>query len=219
MSEFDFSYYCASCPESAQYREANCFRSYRTEHYKAGDYIGYKGECVTELKIVTEGTILAETILDSGLLLYTRVRRAPFPLGSFALFAKKNHYRVNFKAQEDCTVCVVSRTEVEEQMVRCRRFMRSFMMDITNKLDIFTDHLTLLTHKTLRAKLAYYIFTRSSGERFTFDRKIGELATYLCVERPSLSRTLSALVDDGVISYSKGEGEILNPSRLKELLE
>lgn len=219
MNDFDFSYFCSSCPESRQYREANCFTSYRMERYKQGEYIGYKGESVTELRMVVEGVVLAETILDSGLLLYTRMHTAPYPLGSFALFAKRNYYRVNFKAHEDCTVCVVSRVEIEDQMVRCRRFLRSFMMDITNKLDIFSDHLTLLSQKTLRAKIAYYIFTRSIGNRFKFDRKIGELAIYLCVERPSLSRAISALANEGVISYSNGEGEILNPSRLRDLLE
>ncbi len=219
MHRFDYSYFCSSCPESQQYREANCFTSYRMEHYKAGEYIAYKGEVVTELSMLEKGSIVVETVLDSGLLLTSRVRKAPFPIGAVALFAKDNRYRVNIKAREESTFSVVSRNEIEERMVNCRTFLHSFIAYNAEMVDVFASHLSLLTHKNLRAKLAYYIFTRSKGQEFKFDKRVGELATYLCVERPSLSRAISQLVDDGIITYSRGEGKILNAQALKELLE
>ncbi|MFI3262182.1 MAG: Crp/Fnr family transcriptional regulator [Rikenellaceae bacterium] len=218
MNNTDFNYFCATCTKDKAYREANCFTKYKIKKYKKGDYIVFKGEVVNKLSMLVKGHIVVEIVLDSGVIVRTTPHSAPYPIGAVALFAYDNRYRVDVSATEDCEVISVNKEIIEEQIVKCRIFMRNFIAYTTSKFDIIAEHIALLTHKSLKAKIAYYILTRSKNNEFTFDIKLGKLADKLCVERPSLSRAISQLVKDGIITYNNGSGTILDTEALRELL-
>lgn len=212
------SYYCQKCTEDDSYRAKNCFTEYRVKRFLKDEYIAYKGERVNTLAILSEGVVDVETILESGVRLVTITHEAPYPIGAIALFSDDNRYRVDLRAQCDCEIIVVSREAVEEQMVKCRRFMRSFIAHNTSRFDVILNHLSLLSKRNIKAKLAYYILLNSSAGHYRFTRSISDLAIYFCVERPSLSRAIAQLVDEGVITYDRGEGGILDLAALKNML-
>ncbi len=218
MNNLDFNYFCQKCTKDASYREANCFTRYRVRHYKKGEYITYKSGVARELSIVVAGDVNTELVLDSGLVYTSRPHSAPYPIGAIAIFANENRYRADIRAFSECDVISVSRDDIEDQMMNCRLFMRSFIAYTTQKIDLFTRHLNILTQRSLKAKIAFYIFSVSKNGIFEFDRKLDELAIYLCVERPSLSRAIAQLADDGVITYNRGKGQIINVMALKEIL-
>lgn len=219
MDNLDFNYFCNSCTKDKAYREANCFTSCKIEHYKKGEYITYKGTKANRLSILTKGSVDTMVVLDSGIVFTTKRHNSPYPLGALALFSEKNYYRADIVAVEDCDIISVSRDVVESQMSKCTIFLRNFIAYNSLKLDLFTRHLSILSQRSIKSKLAFYIFTLSNNQHFTFDKSIESLANYLCVERPSLSRVLAQLVKDKIISYNRGIGEILDVNRLKELLD
>lgn len=218
MNNLDFNFFCDGCEESESYRLKNCFTKYRIKHFEVGEYMVNKGDVVRELSMLVSGSLDSSIILESGEVFSTRHWRAPYPMGAVALFSKNNIYRVNVVACEASDVIYVSRFDVEEQMMKCRRFMRKFISHSIDKFDIVVEHINQLSHKSLIAKLAHYILHHVDGSNYTFDKRIGELADYLCVERPSLSRTISAMVSDGVITYNRGRGEVLDFDKLKRIL-
>ena len=206
------------CDRSESYRLANCFTKYRVKSFAKGELIFQKGNVVRELSILAQGSFDVTIVLDSKPL-STKHWCAPYPMGVVALFSTHNYYRVDVVASEECKVIYVHVDEVEEQMMKCKRFLRNFIAHNIDKFDTITDHINHLSHKSLSAKLAYYILKRSdSNWEFRFDKKIGDLAEYLCVERPSLSRSISGLVKQGVITYDKGVGRVLNIDALKSIL-
>ncbi len=219
MNNLDFNFFCGKCSRSREYREANCFARHRIRRFKKGEYIVYKGDAVRELSMLVEGSITVSFPLSSGLVIRTVVHHAPYPIGALALFAHENCYRVDVVANEDVVVISVRKEDIERQIVECRDFMRSFIAYPVSKLDIFTEHLAVVTHKSIKAKLAYYIVLCSSGRSYRFDRSVSKLASYLAVERPSLSRVIAQMVDEGLISYDGGEGEILDFAEMKRLVE
>ncbi len=218
MNNLDFNYFCQGCDESEAYRLANCFTKYRVKHFAEGEYIVSRGDVVRELSVLTRGRIAVSIILESGMPLSTRYWSAPYPMGAVALFSAWNYYRVDVVACEECDIIYVSKDEVETQMMSCRRFMRNFISHNISKFDIVVEHVNQLSHKNLSAKLAYYILHHSRDGVYEFDKRIGELAEYLCVERPSLSRAIAKMVDQGVITYNKGRGEILDMDTLKSFI-
>lgn len=219
MDNLDFNYFCQSCDKSMAYRQANCFTNYRVRQYKKGDYLFYRGDLAKELSILVRGSVNTELVLDSGIVYTTVLHHAPYAFGALAIFAKENYYRADFVALEDCDLISVSRSDIEQQMVSCRTFLRNFIAYNTSKVDMFTRHLAMLSHKNIKAKLAFYILSLSQGGRYRFDKRLEPLATYMCVERPSLSRAISQLVESDIISYSRGEGEIFDAVALKNLMD
>lgn len=218
MNNLDFNYFCSSCPESESYRVANCFVNYRIREYAQGDHIAYKGDKASELTILVEGSVKTNLLLESGIYYTSKLHHAPYPIGALAIFSNEESYRADIVALEKCVVIALTREDIEDQMCRCRRFLRSFISYNNAKLDMFSRHLSILTHKSLKGRLSFYILTLAKGRDFTFDKKLEELATYLAVERPSLSRAIAQMVDDGVISYNRGEGAILDVEALRQLL-
>lgn len=219
MNNLEFNYFCGSCPESEEYRLLNCFVDYKIRRYKAGEYIAYKGSVATELTVLVNGSVNTEIILDSGISYTSRHHAAPYTFGALAIFAYKNNYRADIIATEACDTISVSRSMIEEQMTRCRRFMRNFIAYNNSKIDVFQRHLSILTHKSLKARLAFYLLTIDERGAFRFDQSLEALSTYLAVERPSLSRALAQLAKDGVIEYNRGVGRILKYDVLKEIIE
>ncbi len=219
MDNLDFNYFCGNCPEREEYRAANCFTNYRVRRYKRGDYIAYKGDRAAELTILVEGSVKTELLLESGIYFTSQHHTAPYPIGALAIFSDEGCYRADIVAQEECVTISVARDDVEEQMSRCRHFLRSFIGYNNKKLDLFTLHITILSHKSLKARLAFYILTLAKGGAYRFDKRLEPLATYLSVERPSLSRAISQMVDEGIISYARGEGRIIDLEALRRLLD
>ncbi|MFR9499749.1 MAG: Crp/Fnr family transcriptional regulator [Rikenellaceae bacterium] len=220
MDNLDFNFFCSSCQKSREYRAENCFTSYRVKRFERGDYIAFKGNKVRDLALLVSGSLTVTFPLPSGIVLRSMYHAAPYPLGALALLGSDNRYRVDVTANEDCQVIIVSREEIEKQIMTCREFMLSFIDYSTSKVDMFVEHLTLLSQRSLAAKLAYYIFISSEdGKHYKFSRSIRGISEYLCVERPSLSRVIAKFVDDGLITYHDGAGDIVNIKGLKALIE
>ncbi len=218
MNNIDYSFFYTKDKLSGDYLPANGFDSFRQREYKKGDYIASKGERVNSLSIVVEGSITVEFVIDSGLVIRSIQHTAPTMIGAMALLTNEGKYLADTIANEDTTVLSYSRLQIEEKMQSDMKFMYNFISFITSRVENLSSHLATLAQKSIKAKVAYYIFLSSNGVKYRFSQSIGSIANYLCVERPSLSRVISQMVADGLISYKNGEGEILNPTALKELL-
>ena len=220
MTNLDFNYFCADCKQSVEYRKENCFTCYKVKKFEKDDYIAFKGDRVRELKLLVQGAITVSFVMPSGLVLRSIKHTAPYPLGAVALLGKENRYRVDIVADNECEVISVSREYIEERIMNCREFMLSFFDYSTSKLDLFVEHLAILSQRSIRAKLAFYIFICSDkNNKYKFNKTIRGLSEYICVERPSLSRVIAQFAEEGLITYQDGEGEILNINRLKEFVE
>ncbi len=220
MDNLDFNFFCADCKKSREYRAENCFANYRVKRFERGDYLAFKGDKVRDLALLVSGSLTVTFPLSSGVVLRSMYHAAPYPLGALALLGRENRYRVDVTANEPCEVILVSREEIEKQIMSCREFMLSLFDYSTSKIDTFVEHLTLLSQRSIAAKLAYYIFICSEdGKHYKFTKSIRGVSEYLCVERPSLSRVIAKFANDGLISYNNGEGEIINVKGLKNFVE
>ncbi|MFI3322351.1 MAG: Crp/Fnr family transcriptional regulator [Rikenellaceae bacterium] len=219
MDNLDFNFFCRDCKKSDEYKRVNCFVKYRVRKFDKGDHIAFKGDRVEELGVLTQGQIRVSFVLETGLVIRSMLHEAPYPIGAVALFSKNNRYRVDIDAIEKSAVVSVPREEVERQMIECRDFMRSYIDYATSRLDMFTEHLSILAQRSIKSKLAYYILICSDGKQYRFSKNIKDLADYLCVERPSLSRVIAQFVASGIITYDGKEGKILDSSALKEFVE
>ena len=99
-------------------------------------------------------------------------------------------------------------------------FMKQFLTHNANRTQFLTNRLQLLSIKTIKGKLAHFLLENSTGEGkpFVINRNQTELADFFGVARPSLARSLSEMVQEGLISINKKEYIVLNSKGLRELL-
>ena len=96
------------------------------------------------------------------------------------------------------------------------------MILLGEKNYILNHKIDLLVIKGIKEKLAAFLLNmqkESGNKQFTINMNRNELAEYLNVSRPSMSRDLSSLKAEGIIDYHKNTFRILDEEKLTSYIE
>ena len=208
---------CMNIPVSEREKFLNEIE-YKTKLYKKGECIAQQGEMVNALYILLKGSAKSEMISDSETILNMETVKAPNLLASALLFAADSQFPVDIVALEDCEIILISKDSIVKQLGSNEEFLQGFMKFNSNRVHFLSERLKLLSTKTIKGKIAQYVLARSNHQNFTLDRKLTELAEYFGVTRPSLSRSLSEMIEEGIISLKRKNGTVLDPVKLKNLI-
>jgi CRP-like cAMP-binding protein len=217
---FDDLFLCPVCMNiPANQREAflNTIK-FKVKYFKKGEWIAQRGDIVDALYILLKGSAKAEMMSDSGDILNVETIHSPNAVTPAFLFAANNRFPVDVIAVEDCELILISKESIMEQMTHNEEFLQGFMTFNSNRVHFLSERLKLLSTKTIKGKIAQYILAGTNDMQFTLDRNQTELAEYFGVTRPSLSRSLSEMIEEGIISLKRKNGTILNPVKLKSLI-
>ena len=198
--------------------ETECVVEHKIKSYKKSEYIACQGDKIAYLYILSKGKVKTEIVSDSGLTVSVEEITAPYPLAAAFIFADNNRFPVDVIALDDCEVILISKETVEKQMAVSPDFLRGYMAFIANRVQFLSERLKIFSQKTIKAKIASYILQHEKNGFFDLGRSIASLAEYFGVERPSLSRALSEMKEDGIIEYKTGKGKVLKYNEIKELL-
>jgi len=194
--------------------------NYSIKNYPKNELIFRQGDICDALYILIEGSVKTEMITESGSLLGIELISAPRPLAPAFLFSDNNRFPVDVTTQSEVEVLRIPKEEVMRLMTTQPNFMKQFLTHNANRTQFLTNRLQLLSIKTIKGKLAHFLLENSTGEGIPFELKRNqtELAEFFGVARPSLARSLSEMVQDGILSINRKEYTILNAKGLRELL-
>ena len=121
-------------------------------------------------------------------------------------------FPVDVIALEECEIILIPKSAVMRLLATNEHFLQSYMAFNANRTQFLSERLQLLSIKTIKGKLAYYILKRIQGDHYKQDRNQTELSEYFGVARPSLARSFSEMIEEGAISR---EGKIVDMNKLK----
>jgi len=193
---------------------------YTIKNYPKNEIIFRQGDVCDALYILIDGSVKTEMITENGNLLGIEMIKAPRPLAPAFLFSDNNRFPVDITTLEAAEILRIPKDEVMRLMTSQPDFMKQFLIHNANRTQFLTNRLQLLSMKTIKGKLAHFLLENSTeeGRSFEINRNQTELADFFGVARPSLARSLSEMVQDGLISIRKKEYCILNYKGLRELL-
>ncbi len=188
--------------------------------YAKNEVIVRQGDVCDSLYMLTLGSVKTEMITENGNILGIEIMKAPRPLAPAFLFSDNNHFPVDVTALEEVEIMKIPKQEIMRLMMTNPDFMKQFLTYNSNRTQFLTNRLQLLSIKTIKGKVAHFLFENSTGEGIPFiiNRNQTELADFFGVARPSLARSLSEMVQDGIISINKKEYRILHSKELRDLL-
>lgn len=99
--------------------------------------------------------------------------------------------------------------------------LKNFITLLSNKIFILNRKIKTISFKTIRQKVVNFILEQSKSQNNkTVILKISkeQIASLLGIPRPSLSRELMKLRDDGLIEFDRNKISIINIERLEEEL-
>jgi len=209
---------CMHIPVSEREKFLNDI-NYTIKFFGKEEWIAQHGELVDALYILLKGSVKTEMISNSGTILTIETIEAPNLLAPAFLFAVNNRFPVDVVAIEDCEIILISKDSIMKQLTCNEAFLQGFMTFNSNRVNLLSERSKLLSTRTIKGKIAHYLLARTDDMHFTLDKTQTELAEYFGVTRPSLSRSLSEMIEEGIISLKRKTGTIMNPEKLKELIE
>jgi len=212
-----------SITEEDQEKMLSCAGA-RVADYKPGEYIFRQGDEPVSMYLIKAGSVMIAKDFSSGKrnVLFT-VRKGDV-FGEMFLFSDEKHYWYDAIACEPVSVLVIP---WKFFYGFCNNACHKHQMVIRNMLEVQSDKnfmmtrkLYLLSGKTLRERIAMWALD-NAGERkaFVTDMNREELADYLGTTRPSLSRELMNMVEEGLIKADRSRIEILDKEALESMAE
>jgi CRP-like cAMP-binding protein len=186
-----------------------CFNP-KIETYQKHEYITMEGDPFTGVGVIIEGevTIIKDNAAGERVVMTKLGVNSIF--GEMFAFSNSKIWGVTVIASMDCKVLFI---RPEKIVAPCRNMCIGHRLLIQNMLKIVSQKalgldkkIGYLAMKGIRTKISAYMLEQhklSGSNRFMIKYNREELADYLNVSRPSLSREMIKMKDEGMIDFYK----------------
>lgn len=221
----------ASCPlftgidENDIKAVLNCLGA-REKNYSKGSYILNAGDKPDYMGIVVSGqvNIIKEDIVGNRIVIENLLPLQIF--GESFSIAKVNMYPVSVQAALDSSVILLKSEKITSTCENACKFHKRLidnMLKLVARKNInLNKRIDCVTKKTTRQKLLFYLVYEMQMKRkqeITIPFNRDELSDYLGVNRSALSREISKLHNDGIISFDKNKFKILDIKKLQDIID
>jgi CRP-like cAMP-binding protein len=195
--------------------------SYQVVDYTKDQILYTEGEECTKIGIVIDGILEIRKIYPLGkTVVVTRLKESDI-FGEVILFSNMKNYPSTLVSCSSLKVFYVSKKEMINIMEHHPTIMNNLLNILSSKILTLNKKLRNLSYENLRQKISDFILTeykkqKSSYIELSISRK--EMAETLGVTRPSLSRELATMKEDGIIDYHKNTLKIKNLKKLEDFL-
>jgi CRP-like cAMP-binding protein len=203
----------------------NCLKP-KIETYKRNDLIAIAGNKFDSLGILLQGeaTINKENALGNRVMIAMLEPGDMF--GEVLIFSGETCWPSTIQAQKACKVLYLSSERI---IGECKNVCPWHHMLIENMLKIISQKALILNKKVeyltiggVREKVSAFLleqYKRFGKPAFTLPMNRNEMAEFLNVSRPSLSREMCRMRNKGIIDFHMSEVKIIDIERLKQCAE
>lgn len=198
----------------------------RIQEYGKGEYVALEGEALAGVGCVLSGEVSIMKENAAGDRIIMAVARPGSLFGEMAAWSSRRLWPASVQALEPTAVMFLPPDKIAGS---CAKTCRWHAAIIENMLKILAEKALMLNKKveylamkSMRGKLAAYFLeqARHTGSvTFSMPMNRNELADYLGVSRPSMSREMGRMRDEGIIDFHMATVKIKNLNLLKEMAE
>ena len=185
-----------------------------------GKTVARQGDEIKHLYLLVKGIVRTEMITQEGNSLEIEFIDAVRPLAPAFVFAQNNRFPVDVITIEECHFLLIPKEVWLNEMMSNETLLTNFLKLNSNMTVFLSQKLQMISIKSIKGKLSLFILENTTDKKnsFTLKRNRTQLAEYFGVQRPSLARTMSELVDKGIISIDKREVTVLKRNELRKIL-
>jgi len=189
--------------------------------YNKNQIIAFEEDHLSNIGIVLEGEIEMQKIHPSAkTIIITKMH--PFDIfGEVIVFSNRNIYPVTILSLTTSKIMYISKSDILKLCKYSTPILENLMALVSNKMLILSDKLTLLSYKTIREKVSSFLVTENLKQNslilklYCSKKNISE---QLDVTRPSFSRELALMKEEGLITYDNKTITIINLKLIKDSL-
>jgi CRP/FNR family transcriptional regulator, dissimilatory nitrate respiration regulator len=202
----------------------NCLKP-RISRCKQREIIVASGQPFHGIGIIASGKVALTKETYSGNRIVMGILGAGEIFGEMVAFSDKKVWPMTVIAQEDSVLLFLPPGKIA---AHCSNICASHNTLIMNMLKILSNRAYMLNKKiehlserNLRGKISSYLlelYSRQNKNTLTMPMKRHELADYLNIPRPSLSREMGLMRDEGIIEFDRSQIKLKNIPELEKAI-
>lgn len=194
--------------------------------YKKNDYVTIAGDSFEGIGIVLKGQVSVSKENAAGVRVMMTVLAPGEMFGEMVAFSKHAVWPATVQALKNSTVLFLSSEKIVNTCTTvCSRHnvvIRNMLEIISTRALLLNKKVEYLTIKSMRGKISTYLleqYNRNGKMTFMLPLKRNELAEFLNVSRPSMSREMARMRDEQIIDFNMASIKILDLEGLKKALD
>ncbi|MCJ7688094.1 MAG: Crp/Fnr family transcriptional regulator [Clostridiaceae bacterium] len=186
-----------------------------------GCIIALEGDKCDSLGIVIQGELEVQKHYASGKVVTLAKLNKGKTFGEAVVFSETNIYPSTIVKSKGSIILYISKKDILTMCSTYPRVLNNFMQLLSSKILLLNRKIKELSFETLRQKISNYLLTQYEIQK-TLDLVLpvsrNDLAEYLGVQRPSLSRELVNMKNDGLIDFNKNLFHIKDLEGIEDIL-
>jgi len=195
--------------------------SYRTKSFSKNQVLAFEEDSITEIGIVLQGQIEMQKILPSSKTISITKMKHGDVFGEVIVFSNTKHYPVTIISITHSKILFISKNDILNTCKLSTSFLENLIGLLSQKTLLLSNKLTLISYKTVREKIADYLlseFQKENSLTIKLHMTKKKLSEHLGITRPSFSRELINMKEEGLIKYSKSTITIIDLQLIKDIL-
>lgn len=194
---------------------------YKIADYQNGQMIALAGDSLTEIGLVLEGKIEIQKDYPSGKIVVIDQLTTGDVFGEVAIFSTKETFPSSIFSMTKSKIMFINKTKIFKICFQNKQFLNNLLQLLSEKILILNYRLYFLSGDTIRQKICLFLL-----EHYRQQKKLQvhipisreKMAELFSIARPSLSRELSRMKQEGFIDFSKHVITIKELSALENVL-
>jgi CRP-like cAMP-binding protein len=196
------------------------YSNYIIKRYSKGNLLLLEGHKCEEIGILLKGLLKVQTLYPSGKSLTFIQLKPGESFGEAIIFSKTSKCPATISAIEDSEIMYIKKWDLINCASKNHRFMENFLGLLSDRLLILNKKVKMLSLENIRQKIRYFLMKeykiqKSNIIKVSLSRK--EMAEYIGIQRPSLSRELSKMREEEIIEFDREVIIIKDMSALNKL--
>lgn len=194
--------------------------------YQKEELLTVEGEPLSALGIVVAGSAAVIKESAGGARLIMTLLERPMMFGEMAAFSDTPIWPATVVAQSDCEVLFIQTQSIigqcQKHCVYHQQLIYNMLSIVTNRALVLNRKVEFLLLKSVREKIVVYLleqYRQAGKEMFVLPLDRNEMADFLNVTRPALSREMGRMREEGLIDYHRASIKILDVEGMRRTLE
>jgi CRP/FNR family transcriptional regulator, dissimilatory nitrate respiration regulator len=194
----------------------------KVRSYHRSDYIVTAGNIYESVGIVLKGAAVVSNENAAGNRIVMTLLTPGDIFGEMVAFSNRTIWPATVQAQDTCEVLFLPRQKIVGECARMcpwhRTLILNFLKIISERALMLNKKVEYLNIKSMRGKISTYLleqYKRTGDKNIILPLNRNELADFLNVSRPSMSREMCKMRDEGVIDFHLTAFRILDIEALK----
>lgn len=195
--------------------------NYTIREYSKDEVIALEDSPCKSVAIVLAGEIELQKIYASGKLFILRKLQESEVFGEVVVFSDRNTYPATIVSSTHSKIMFLSKEGILKLCRIDEEFLNNFMKLMSSKILTLNSKLKEMSFKNIREKIANFIleaYKSQNNLKIKLKDSKKNIALNLGILRPSLSRELIKMREEGIIDFDSGYIYILDLDRIYKIL-